>query len=69
MSNQSRTPKLAVRQREAAAILSISLRWLQELTERGEIPCVRRGRTVLYRIAALEQWLARNEQTQQQETP
>ena len=63
----SKTPKLAVRQKEAAAMLSISRRWLQELTERGDIPCIRRGRSVLYRVAALEQWLAKNEQTHSQE--
>jgi excisionase family DNA binding protein len=41
---------------EAAAVLSISERKLWELTNNGEIPCVRIGTLVRYRRAGLEEW-------------
>jgi len=55
---------LALRPREAARALNISPRLLWELTApRGPIPCLRIGhgrrRTVLYSVAALQDWLAR----------
>lgn len=51
--------QLALRPREAAAALSISERTLWSLTApRGPIPCVRAGRSVLYRVADLNAWLA-----------
>jgi len=48
---------LAVRPREAARMLGISLRYLQELTRRGEIPCVKAGRATLYAVEDLREWL------------
>ena len=48
---------LAVRPREAARMLGISLRYLQELTRRGEIPCVKAGRATLYAVDDLREWL------------
>lgn len=44
----------------AARMLSISTRTLWKLTSRGEIPCVRVGRRVLYEVEQLRQWLASN---------
>lgn len=52
------TPRLALRPRDAAAALGIGERLLWSLTNAGRIPHVRVGRTVLYPVAALEQWLA-----------
>lgn len=54
---------LALRPREAAKALSISPRHLWQLTKGGHIPCVRLGngkrQTVLYPVAELQAWLAR----------
>jgi predicted site-specific integrase-resolvase len=54
---------LALRPRPAARALSISPRLLWQLTKDGVIPCIRVGsgkrRTVLYPIADLQAWLAR----------
>jgi len=41
---------------EAAKLLSISPRTLWGLTQRGEIPCRRIGRRVLYARSALEEF-------------
>ena len=54
---------LALRPREAAKALGISPRLLWQLTKDGHIPCVRVGsgtrKTVLYPVAELQAWLAR----------
>jgi excisionase family DNA binding protein len=56
-------PRMALRPIEAATALGISPRFLWDLTQRGEIPAVRIGsgkrRTVLYPVADLQAWLAR----------
>jgi phage terminase Nu1 subunit (DNA packaging protein) len=55
--------RLAVRRRKAAALLDISVRHLDQLTKDGLLPCTRVGagkrKTVLYSVAVLEAWLAR----------
>jgi hypothetical protein len=58
------TPPLALRAREAARVLNISPRHLSGLTApRGPIPAIRIGhgkrQIVLYPVAALQDWLAR----------
>ena len=50
-------PRLALRPAEAAKALSIGSRLLWEMTNRGEIPCVRLGRCVAYPVHLLEAWL------------
>jgi excisionase family DNA binding protein len=61
-SNVPASP-LALRPREAAKALGISPRLLWQLTHDGHVPCVRVGsgkrRTVLYPVAALQEWLTR----------
>jgi hypothetical protein len=52
-------PRLALRPREAAAILGISERAFRRIQH--EIPSVRRGRLVLYRPEAITGWLRRSE--------
>lgn len=52
---------LAVRPREAARLLGISVSSLERLTRTGEIPRVKHGNKVFYRVASLEDWLARQE--------
>ena len=58
---------LALRPREAAKALGISARHLWQLTKDGHIPCVRVGsgtrKTVLYPLAELQAWLARQTAT------
>jgi excisionase family DNA binding protein len=53
---------LALRPRAAAEMLGISVRFLWDLTQRGEVPCVRLGngrrRAVLYPVKSLREWLA-----------
>ena len=55
---ESITPALALRPAAAARALGIGTRLLWELTNRGEIPCVRIGRCVTYPVALLNEWLA-----------
>lgn len=52
-------PALALRPAAAARALGIGTRLLWEMTNRGEIPCVRIGRCVTYPVALLNEWLAR----------
>jgi excisionase family DNA binding protein len=53
-----RQTRLALRPRETAAALGVSPRTLWAWTAAGEIPHIRRGKAILYPVAALEQWLA-----------
>jgi predicted DNA-binding transcriptional regulator AlpA len=53
------TPALALRPREAALALGIGERKLWELTNCGAIPHVHIGRAVVYPVALLNEWLAR----------
>ena len=48
---------LALRPRQAAAAISVSLSTLERLTRSGEIPVVRLGRIRLYELSALESFL------------
>jgi excisionase family DNA binding protein len=50
--------RLAVRPREASAMLGISERTLWSLTKNGDVPCIRAGRVKLYSLEALREWLA-----------
>ena len=50
---------LALRPRKAAKALGISERSLWEWTHRGDVPHVRVGRTILYPVDALREWLRR----------
>jgi excisionase family DNA binding protein len=60
MNHQDST-SLALRPREAAQALGISVRHLWTLTKDGYIPCVRLGtgkrKTILYPLATLRAWL------------
>ncbi|MEM7229437.1 MAG: helix-turn-helix domain-containing protein [Planctomycetota bacterium] len=56
-ANAPQPPKLALRANEAAQALGVSRRKLWELTNRGVIPHVRVGRSILYPISALNDWL------------
>ena len=51
------TPCLALRPREAAAALGVSERTLWSWTECGDVPHVRRGKTILYPVEVLRRWL------------
>ena len=51
------TPCLALRPREAAAALGVSERTLWDWTQRGDVPHVRRGKTIMYPVSALTRWL------------
>ena len=62
---------LALRPREAAAMLGVSVSSLERLTKAGEIPRLKDGNKVLYRVVSLEAWLARCEskaESQKQES-
>ena len=50
-------PEELLRAREAARILKISPKTVYELALKGEIPCVRFGRSVRFRPSALAQWI------------
>lgn len=53
------SPVLLLRLDEAAKALAISPRKLWSLTNCGEVPCVRIGRTVRYEVADLQNWIER----------
>jgi excisionase family DNA binding protein len=50
---------LALRPREAAKALGVSERLLWDWTHNGDIPHVRIGRTILYPVHLLRDWLSR----------
>jgi excisionase family DNA binding protein len=54
---------LALRPREAAVALGISERSLWEWTHHGDIPHVRIGRSVIYPVDELRDWLSRRSKT------
>lgn len=56
-------PALLLRPEEAAEALSISPRKLWGLSDSGEIPCVRIGRSVRYDPRDLEAFIARTKGT------
>jgi excisionase family DNA binding protein len=53
--------QLALTPREAASALSISERTLWALSQSGEIPRIKIGRSVRYRVETLREWLAQQE--------
>jgi excisionase family DNA binding protein len=57
MNKNSSVPKLLLSAREAAESLSISPRKLWSMTNSGEIPCVRFGRSVRYDLLDLQAWI------------
>jgi hypothetical protein len=56
---ESGIPILALRRRDAAKALGIGVRLLWAKTNAGEIPHVRIGRTVIYPVDLLREYLAR----------
>ena len=64
---KAEAPCLAMRPREAARALGVCERTLWAWTQRGDVPHVRRGKTILYPTAALARWL--DEQTKGTATP
>ena len=63
MSFGTTPSSLALRPRDAAKTLGISVRLLWQLTHDGHVPCVRVGngkrQTVLYSTIDLQAWLSR----------
>lgn len=53
--------KLALRPAEAAAVLGVSRRTVQDWLSRGLLPCKRLGRVVLIPVDELRAWLSRRE--------
>ena len=53
---------LALRPREAAKALGVSERTLWGWTREGTVPHVKVGRTVLYPVAGLREWLRQRSQ-------
>ena len=58
---------LALKAAEAAKAICVSERTLFTLTKSGQIPVVQIGSRRMYRVATLEAYLARNEQSGKQE--
>ncbi len=58
-SDVAQVSRLLLRPGEAAKALAISTRKLWELTNCGEIPCIRIGRAVRYAPADLQAWIDR----------
>jgi excisionase family DNA binding protein len=55
------SPTLLIKPGEAARLLEVSERKLWELTNRGDIPSVRIGRSVRYSRRTLERWITERE--------
>lgn len=53
-------PRLALRPADAARAIGISTRLLWSMTNRGDIPCVRIGRRIVYPLHLLREWLDTN---------
>ena len=53
-------PVLALKPIDAARAIGISTRLLWSMTNRGDIPCVRIGRRVVYPLHLLREWLETN---------
>jgi excisionase family DNA binding protein len=51
-------PCLALRLPEAAAALAVSERTLWSWAAAGEVPCVRKGKVLLFPVDRLRQWLS-----------
>ncbi|MBN1512612.1 MAG: helix-turn-helix domain-containing protein [Phycisphaerae bacterium] len=65
MTDRSVNPEpLALRPREAAAMLGLSARTLWSLTARGAIPSFKVGRATLYSVQALREWVQSQSNTQ-----
>ena len=56
-TDPANTLKLLWTSRESAAALSVSERTLWKLTNEGDIPCVRIGRSVRYDPADIRAWI------------
>jgi len=56
-STRNELRPILLRPNEAAQVLAISPRKLWELTDCGEIPCVRIGRAVRYSVEDLKEWI------------
>ena len=59
----SAQPLLLLNPREAATALAISPRKLWELTNCGDIPCIRIGRAVRYDPEDLKTWIEQKKRT------
>jgi len=62
MQNEMHKEKLLLSAQETADTLGISSRHLWTLTHSKRIPCVRLGDRVLYSLAALRTWIAKQEE-------
>ncbi|MHC4501427.1 MAG: helix-turn-helix domain-containing protein [Planctomycetota bacterium] len=51
-----------MRPREASKALGISERMLWEWTKTGVLPCIRRGKIILYSVDSLREWLVKETQ-------
>ena len=57
-TNAPTTSKLLLTAREAAEALSVCEKTIWSITEpRGDLPCVRIGRRVLYSVEDLQRWI------------
>lgn len=56
MSERPRTDAILVNAKKAAAMLDIGTRTLWARTNTGEIPCIRVGRSVRYKVDDLRAW-------------
>lgn len=67
-SPPTNTDQILVDAKQASAMLAIGSRNLWTLTNCGAIPCVRIGRSVRYRVADLNAWVAAGCPTQPEPT-
>lgn len=59
--SSSPVARITLRPQEAADALGVSLSTLERLTKAGEIPRIKEGNVVLYRVASIEAWATRRE--------
>lgn len=63
MNAEASSRKLLIDTTQASQLLSLSPRTVWTLTARGDLPSVRIGRAVRYRIADVEQFVERQRRT------
>ena len=42
---------------EVAGVLHVSTRWVRDATREGQLPCIRLGRQVRYRLDTIIEWV------------
>lgn len=56
------TEKVTLNNKEAAEYLGVSTWLVYELVKRKELPCIRAGGRILFRVSSLDKWMQEQEE-------